>query len=64
MHASLLITARDGSSWIGTGWFIGPRTLVTAGHVVYIENSGVPGRKEFVQSIQVMPGRKGPALPY
>src|SRR3712207_6082297 len=30
--ASLLITARDGSQWIGTGWFISARTLVTAGH--------------------------------
>ena len=41
-HASLLITARDNSMWIGTGWFIGPHTLMTAGHVVYIKNSGVP----------------------
>ena len=28
--------------WIGTGWFIGPHTLMTAGHVVFIKNSGVP----------------------
>jgi hypothetical protein len=42
VHASLLITAADGSRWIGTGWFIGPHTLMTAGHVVYIKNSGVP----------------------
>ena len=41
-HASLLVVARDGSRWIGTGWFIGPHTLATAGHVVYIKNSGVP----------------------
>lgn len=36
VHASLLITAADGSTWVGTGWFISPRTLVTAGHCVYI----------------------------
>ena len=54
--ASLLITARDGSQWIGTGWFIGPHTLVTAGHCVFIKNSGVAGRDGWVQSIQVMPG--------
>jgi len=58
-HASLLITARDGSMWIGTGWFIGPHTLMTAGHVVYIKNSGVAGRDGFVRSIKVMPGRNG-----
>src|SRR5262249_41793353 len=39
INASLLITARDGSQWIGTGWFIGNRTLITAGHCVYITNS-------------------------
>jgi glutamyl endopeptidase len=64
VHASLRITARDGSQWIGTGWFIGPHTLATAGHVVFIKNSGVPGRDGWVQSIQVMPGRNGASLPY
>jgi glutamyl endopeptidase len=64
IHASLLITAADNSQWIGTGWFIGPHTLMTAGHVVYIKNSGVPGRDGWVKRIQVMPGRNGSALPY
>ena len=63
-HASLLITAADNSMWIGTGWFIGPHTLMTAGHVVYIKNSGVPGRDGWVKKIQVMPGRNGNSLPY
>jgi|RhiMetdeSRZDD1v2_1073273.scaffolds.fasta_scaffold357011_2 glutamyl endopeptidase len=63
-HASLLITAQDGSLWIGTGWFIGPHTLITAGHVVYIKNSGVPGQDGWVRSIDVMPGRNGDSLPY
>jgi glutamyl endopeptidase len=63
-HASLLITAADNSLWIGTGWFIGPHTLATAGHVVYIINSGVPGRDGWVKSINVMPGRNGSTLPY
>ncbi len=62
--ASLLITARDNSQWVGTGWFIGPHTLMTAGHVVYIKNSGVPGRDGWVRSIQVMPGRDGSNLPF
>lgn len=64
VHASLLITAADDSRWIGTGWFIGPHTLMTAGHVVYIKNSGVPGRDGWVKSISVMPGRNGSTLPY
>jgi glutamyl endopeptidase len=63
-HASLLITARDNSMWIGTGWFIGPHTLMTAGHVVYIKNSGVAGRDGWVSKIQVMPGRNGSSMPY
>ncbi len=64
VHASLLITAADNSQWIGTGWFIGPRTLVTAGHCVFIKGSGVPGRDGWVRRIQVMPGRNGNSLPY
>lgn len=62
--ASLLITARDGSSWVGTGWFIGPRTLATAGHVVCIKNSGIPEREGWVRNIQVIPGRNGGSAPY
>jgi V8-like Glu-specific endopeptidase len=64
VHASLLITAADNSQWIGTGWFIGPHTLMTAGHVVFIKNSGVPGRDGWVKRIQVMPGRNAASLPY
>jgi glutamyl endopeptidase len=64
VHCSLLITAADNSQWIGTGWFIGPRTVMTAGHCVFIKNSGVPGRDGWARSIQVMPGRSGKALPY
>jgi len=62
--ASLLITARDGSQWLGTAWFIGPRTLATAGHCVCIKNSGVEGRDGWVRSIQAIPGRKQTAAPF
>lgn len=64
INASLLITAADNSQWIGTGWFVSPRTLVTAGHCVFIKNSGVPGRDGWVKKIQVMPGRNGTDLPF
>ncbi len=63
-NCSLLITARDNSMWIGTGWFNGPHTVITAGHCVFIKGSGVPGRDGWVKSIRVMPGRNGNALPY
>ncbi|MGF7041032.1 trypsin-like serine peptidase [Mucilaginibacter lappiensis] len=62
--ASLLITAADNTQWIGTGWFISPTTLATAGHCVYIKNSGVSGRDGWVKKIQVMPGRNGNTLPF
>jgi len=62
--ASLLITAIDDSQWLGTAWFINPRTLITAGHCVCIKNSDVPGRNGFVKKIQVMPGRDGDKIPY
>lgn len=55
---SLRITAADGSAWIGTGWLVGPRTVITAGHVVYIHSRG-----GWVRSIEVMPGRDGDSQP-
>ena len=58
------ITAADNSQWIGTGWFIGPHTLITAGHCVFIRGSNVPQQNGWVRNISVMPGRNGGALPY
>lgn len=63
MNASLLMTAADNSQWIGTGWFISPRTLVTAGHCVFIKGD-LPSRNGWVKKIQVMPGRNGTVLPF
>ena len=56
---SLLITARDNSRWIGTGWLISPRTVITAGHVVFIHSRG-----GWVRSIDVVPGRNGGDRPF
>ncbi len=54
----LLITANDGSPHTGTAWFISPRTLVTAGHCLFVNNpqSTIHG---MVRSIRVMPARNG-----
>jgi V8-like Glu-specific endopeptidase len=51
---SLKINAQDGSRWIGTAWLVGSRTLITAGHCVYIHNRG-----GWATSIEVIPGRNG-----
>ena len=61
--ASLRITARDNSLWIGTAWFISPRTLITAGHCVFI-NGTKPSRNGWVSRIDVMPGRNGFLNPF
>jgi V8-like Glu-specific endopeptidase len=56
---SLLITARDGSRWIGTGWLAGPRLVVTAGHCVFMRTRG-----GWARSIEVIPGRNGAVRPF
>jgi len=56
---SLRITAKDGSRWIGTGWLVGPRTVMTAGHVVYMHSRG-----GWAKSIEVIPGRNGSSKPF
>ncbi len=55
----LLITAGDGRRFLGTGWLIGPRTLVTAGHCVHMKSHG-----GWVRSIEVTPGRNAEQKPY
>ncbi len=52
---SLRIVAADGSVWKGTGWIVGRRTVITAGHNIYIHRRG-----GWVRYVDVMPGRTGP----
>jgi V8-like Glu-specific endopeptidase len=52
MICSLEIIGNSGSGGIGTGWFIGPKTLVTAGHCVYHPSLG-----GWAREITVYPGR-------
>jgi V8-like Glu-specific endopeptidase len=56
---SLLLTAADGTNWIGTGWLVSPRLLLTAGHCVYMHNQG-----GWVQQIEVLPGRNADERPF
>jgi V8-like Glu-specific endopeptidase len=56
---SLHATAADGSHWTGTGWLCGPRTLLTAGHCVYVHDRG-----GWARQIEVIPGRQGGLWPF
>jgi V8-like Glu-specific endopeptidase len=51
---SLSIVAANGTRWVGTGWLAGPRTVVTAGHCVYLHEHGGWARR-----VEVYPGRNG-----
>jgi glutamyl endopeptidase len=55
----LKITAQNGSKWIGTGWLISPRTVITAGHCVYMHDQG-----GWAKSIEVIPALNDAARPY
>jgi glutamyl endopeptidase len=56
---ALKITAADGSRWIGTGWFVSARTVITAGHCVFIHDRG-----GWVRSVEVIPACNGAIRPY
>jgi len=55
----LIITMSNGAGFRGTGWFIGPRTVMTAGHCVYSSANGGWARR-----IEVIPGMDGASRPY
>jgi len=50
----------DSGSAIGTGWFVGPKTLLTAGHCVYSTHFFGGWASE----IEVSPGRNGSDFPF
>lgn len=59
MIAKLVITAADGKQYGGTGWFISPRTVVTAGHCLFSNRSG-----GWAKSIEVIPGMNARHRPF
>lgn len=60
MICSLEIVSQNGLSYVGTGWFAAPRTVITAGHCVFdpLELGG------WARSIKVIPGRDGIEEPF
>jgi V8-like Glu-specific endopeptidase len=55
----LIITMANGSQSRCTGWFIGPRTVMTAGHCVYSHTAG-----GWPQKITVIPGMDAARQPF
>ena len=55
----LIITLKDGRRSRCTGWFISPRTVMTAGHCVYSHSAG-----GWAKSIEVIPGMNGALRPF
>lgn len=55
MICALRMSGPTGSGAIGTGWFIGPKTVITAGHCVF-SNSFFGG---WASQIEVIPGLNG-----
>ena len=55
----LIITMPNGAGFRGTGWFIGPRAVMTAGHCVFSRAHGGWARR-----IEVIPGMDGAARPF
>lgn len=57
--AKLVITWPNGARGGCTGWFIGPRAVMTAGHCVYSRAHG-----GWARSVEVIPGMNGTLRPY
>ena len=55
---ALEIQAATGKRYVGTGWFIAPNVLATAGHCVYMLKEG-----GWAKSIRAAPGRYGDVPP-
>ncbi|MGH3786057.1 MAG: trypsin-like serine peptidase [Pseudonocardiaceae bacterium] len=58
-NAKLIITLGNGLVGGGTGWFIGPRTVMTAGHCVFSAANG-----GWAKSIKVIPGKDAASEPF
>ncbi len=55
----LSITARNGQRFLGTGWLIAPRCIITAGHCVHIRSAG-----GWASHVDVTAGRNGATAPF
>jgi V8-like Glu-specific endopeptidase len=63
MICALRMRGPGGAGAIGTGWFVGPKTVVTAGHCVF-SNYFFGGWASTIEVIPGLNGRNGDARPY
>jgi glutamyl endopeptidase len=56
---ALRIRSKSGQMYVGSGWYIAPKTLATAGHCVYLQDDG-----GWAASIEVIPAKFGDAQPF
>ena len=56
---ALRIRSQSNQLYVGTGWFIGPKTLATAGHCVFLQDDG-----GWAKSIDVIPAKFGSSTPF
>lgn len=59
MICHLRIYSRLGDEFVGTGWLVSPRTIVTAGHCVFLPEMG-----GWAERIAVSPARNGHDRPF
>src|SRR5205823_4880635 len=56
---ALRIVSQTDSAFVGTGWFIAPGVLATAGHCVFLQDEG-----GWAKSIRVIPAKNGSDQPF
>jgi glutamyl endopeptidase len=56
---ALRIYTAAGDQYVGTGWLAGPRTVITAGHCVYLDAMG-----GWAERVEISPARNGRDRPF
>ncbi len=56
---ALRIRSKTGKTYVGTGWFIAPKVLATAGHCVFLQKD-----RGWAQEIEVIPAKFGTSEPF
>lgn len=59
VNCQLIIDLGGGHIARGTGWLIGPKTVITAGHCVHEGEGG-----NFFKAVEVIPGMNGTSMPF
>jgi glutamyl endopeptidase len=56
---ALRVYSKAGDEYVGTGWLVGPRTVITAGHCLYLDVMG-----GWAERVEVTPARNGRDRPF